>query len=63
VKDVKVMVRKGKVRRFKRHESVGSLTKRAIITLKDSASFDKLAVSGAGGVQGEQMPSSASESK
>jgi large subunit ribosomal protein L23 len=40
VKNVRVIVRKGKKRIFKRKISVGSLTKRAIITLKPGYKFD-----------------------
>src|SRR5690606_3755112 len=63
VKDVRIIIRKGKVKTFKRMKTVGSLRKRAIVTLKDSASFDKLAASGSGSVNAEQMPSSVSESQ
>ena len=54
VKDVRIIVRKGKVRRFKRMKTCGALSKRAIVTLKDSHSFDILAQSGAGAVSAEQ---------
>ena len=47
VKNVRIIVRKGKVRRFKRMETRGKLTKKAIITLKDSHSFDILTQTGA----------------
>ncbi|MGB8468229.1 MAG: 50S ribosomal protein L23 [Candidatus Babeliales bacterium] len=35
VSDVRVSVRKGKVKNFKRKQTVGKLTKRAIITVKE----------------------------
>lgn len=53
VKTVRISVRKGKVRRFKRAESQGILTKRAIVTLKDSQSFDTLTQQGVGNVMTE----------
>lgn len=43
VKDVNIKVRKGKNRVFKRVKSKGALSKQAIVTLKDSQSFDTLA--------------------
>jgi large subunit ribosomal protein L23 len=43
VQDVKIIVRKGKVRTFKRIKSEGTLTKRAIVTLKKGYSFDMTA--------------------
>lgn len=54
VKNIRTSVRKGKIRRFKRIESKGILTKRAIVTLKDSQSFDTLTQQGVGGVMNEQ---------
>jgi large subunit ribosomal protein L23 len=57
VAEVHVIVRKGKVRRFKRNKIVGKTTKHAIITLKDEASFDKLTKAGAGSVMQEHVPS------
>lgn len=50
VKDVKIIVRKGKIRTFKRMKSKGALSKRAIVTLKDSQSFDTLAQLVSGGL-------------
>jgi len=40
VKDVKVIVRKGKARKFKRTESISKKRKRAIITLKEGYTLD-----------------------
>ena len=57
VKNVRTSVRKGKVRKFKRIETRGILTKRAIVTLKDSQSFDTLTQQGVGGVMAEQNSS------
>lgn len=48
VKKINIVVRKGKIRTFKRMKSKGNLSKRAIITLKDVESFDKLIQSGSG---------------
>ena len=45
------------MRRFKRLETRGILTKRAIVTLKDSQSFDTLTQQGVGGVMAEQSSS------
>lgn len=45
---VNIIVRKGKIRTFKRIKSQGKLKKFAIITLKDDKSFDKLVYSGTG---------------
>jgi len=57
VAEVNVIIRKGKLRRFKRKKTVGKTTKHAIITLKDQASFDKLTKAGAGSVVQEHIPS------
>jgi large subunit ribosomal protein L23 len=43
VADVNMKIRKGKNRVFKRVKSKGPLVKQAIVTLKDSQSFDTLA--------------------
>ncbi len=43
VKSVRIINRQGKIRVFKRVKSKGPLVKRAIVTLKDSQSFDTLA--------------------
>ena len=40
VEKVRIIVRKGKLRRVGRHMTTGSLTKKAIVTFKDGASFD-----------------------
>jgi large subunit ribosomal protein L23 len=61
VKDVNIVVRQGKLRRFKRMASQGKLTKRAIITLKDEESFAILTQAGAGSAMPGQVSSSASE--
>lgn len=50
VKAVNIKVRKGKNRIFKRVKSKGVLTKQAIVTLKDSQSFDILAGLVSGGL-------------
>jgi large subunit ribosomal protein L23 len=50
VKAVNIKVRQGKNRIFKRVKSQGPLTKQAIVTLKDSESFDKLAQLVSGGL-------------
>jgi large subunit ribosomal protein L23 len=50
VKDVNIKVRQGKNRVFKRIKSKGKLTKQAIVTLKDSQSFDTLAQLVSGGL-------------
>lgn len=54
VKSIRTSIRKGKIRRFKRIESQGIATKRAIVTLKDSESFDTLTQQGVGGSVAEQ---------
>lgn len=53
VKDVKIIIRKGKRRRFGKKTFMSSNHKRAIITLKDAESFDKLTSAGAGSVAAE----------
>jgi large subunit ribosomal protein L23 len=50
VKDVNIKVRQGKTRIFKRIKSKGSLSKQAIVTLKDEQSFDTLAQMASGGL-------------
>jgi large subunit ribosomal protein L23 len=50
VKSVNIKIRKGKNRVFKRFKSKGPLTKQAIVTLKDSQSFDTLAQLVSGGL-------------
>ncbi|MEX0939997.1 MAG: 50S ribosomal protein L23 [Candidatus Babeliales bacterium] len=40
VENIRTIVRKGKVRTFKRMKSTGKLTKRAIVTLKPGYSLD-----------------------
>lgn len=62
VKDVRIIVRKGKNRVFKRVKSRGSLSKRAIVTLKDEQSFDILKQLVTGGVAGKNATSSNIES-
>ncbi len=62
VKDVNIIIRKGKLRIFKRIKSQGSRVKLAIITLKDKESFDILTQAGAG-MQGPIAPSITSEDK
>jgi len=61
VKDVNIKVKQGKIRRFKRMESQGSLVKVAIVTLKDEESFAILTQAGAGGVATEQTQDFASQ--
>lgn len=64
VRDVRIIVRKGKTRRFKRMEIHGKISKRAIVTLKDAHSFDILTQAGAGAVGADQVaPGSVSMSK
>ena len=53
VKSVNILNRPGKKRRSGKKTFVGSSQKRAIITLKDDESFDKLTKTGAGSVAGE----------
>lgn len=57
VKDVNIIVRKGKVRQFKRRASQGPLRKIAIVTLKDEESFAILTQAGAGGAVSAQVSS------
>lgn len=57
VRDVRIIVRKGKTRRFKRMEIQGKISKRAIITLKDARSFDILTQAGSGAVSADQVAS------
>ncbi len=40
VKDIRIIVRKGKVRFYKRRKSTGPLVKRAIVTLKPGYTLD-----------------------
>jgi large subunit ribosomal protein L23 len=54
VKNIRTIVRKGKRRVFKRHVSVGSLSKRAIVTLKEGYTVDLLTQSGMTSLPGEQ---------
>jgi len=61
VKDVNIIIRKGKNRKFKRFEITGSASKRAIVTLKDAESFDILTKSGAGAIPMETMPGNTTE--
>ncbi len=57
VRDVRMIVRKGKKRRFKRMEIQGKISKRAIVTLKDAHSFDILTQAGSGAVSTDQISS------
>lgn len=56
---VNIDVRKGKIRTVKRIKTRGALTKRAIVTLKDSHSFDKLAQAGSGAFSAEPVSTDA----
>lgn len=47
VENIRIQVRKGKRRQFRKMTIEGTLEKRAIVTLKDAESFDKLAYAGA----------------
>ena len=57
VEDVRILVRKGKVRRVGRREVQGSSTKKAIITLAEGYSLDLFDQSGASMVTGKQIAS------
>lgn len=61
VKNVNIDVRKGKMRIFKRVKSRGPSCKRAIVTLKDSQSFDILAQLVSGGFAPGKSASSGTE--
>lgn len=62
VKSVRIDIRKGKVRVFKRAKTRGPLCKRAIVTLKDSESFDILAQLVTGGfAPGKNVASNGTE--
>ena len=63
VQDVRIIVRKPKTGKFKRNPFTGTLAKHAIVTLKDSESFDKLAYAGAGGVSAEASTASVGPEK
>lgn len=63
VKDVRIVVRKGKVRKSKRKEVRSALTKRAIVTLKDAQSFDILAQASGGSIMTEQSLATADVTK
>ena len=62
VKDVNIIVRKGKKRIFKRIKSNDILRKRAIVTLKDSQSFDILAQLVSGGLIANKNTNASAES-
>ncbi len=54
VKNIRTIVRKGKRRVFKKRISEGSISKRAIITLKEGYTIDLFTQSGVASVPGEQ---------
>lgn len=60
VQTVRTIIRKGKVRTFKRHKSTGTLKKRAIITLKKGYELD---LAGQAGQQVNQQESAEAQEK
>jgi large subunit ribosomal protein L23 len=55
VKDIRIIVRKGKIRTFKRIKTTGKTEKRAIITLKPGYSLDMIGTPGIEGAVAEEI--------